>query len=87
MAAEALKHTIEEGPPKGPALDAVIIAQYQRMTHYGIAGFGTVAAYAKALKLTDANKRLKAATKDTYSSDEFMTTLAEAVVNIKAVEA
>ncbi|MHB8284061.1 MAG: YciE/YciF ferroxidase family protein, partial [Caulobacteraceae bacterium] len=44
LATEALKHTIEEAPEKGPVLDAAIIAQYQRMTHYGITGFGTVAA-------------------------------------------
>ncbi len=49
LAAEAIKHTVEEAPKKGPVLDAAIIAQYQRMTHYGITGFGTVAAFAKAL--------------------------------------
>ena len=49
LAAEATKHVIEEGPDKGPVLDVLIIAQYQRMTHYGIAGFGTAAAFAKAL--------------------------------------
>jgi ferritin-like metal-binding protein YciE len=46
---EAIKHTVDEAPEKGPVLDAAIIAQYQRMTHYGITGFGTVAAFAKAL--------------------------------------
>ncbi|RYE99139.1 MAG: DUF892 family protein, partial [Oxalobacteraceae bacterium] len=51
LVAEALKHTVEEAPKSGPVLDAAIIAQYQRMTHYGITGFGTVAAFAKALKL------------------------------------
>ena len=30
---EAIKHTIDDAPPKGPVLDAAIIAQYQRMTH------------------------------------------------------
>ena len=54
---EAIKHTIDEAPDKGPVLDAAIIAQYQRLTHYGITGFGTVAAFAKALKLDDDNKR------------------------------
>ena len=32
---EALKHTVEEAPENGPVLEAAIIAQYQRMTHYG----------------------------------------------------
>ena len=87
LCAEAVKHTIEEGPAKGPVLDATIIAQYQRMTHYGIAGFGTVMAFAQALKLTDDTKALKAATKDIYGSDEYASQLANTGVNIAAVEA
>jgi ferritin-like metal-binding protein YciE len=82
---EALKHTTgEDAPKKGPVLDAQIIAQYQRMTHYGIAGFGTVASFAGTLGLKDAQKRLKALTKDTYSGDAFMTRLAETAVNSDA---
>ena len=86
LVTEALKHTIEEGPKKGPVLDAVIIAQYQRMTHYGITGFGTVAAFSKALKLQDDNKQLRAAVKDMYMADELMTQLAEAAVNTDAAD-
>ena len=84
LVAEAVKHTIEEGPEKGPVLDAQIIAQYQRMTHYGIAGFGTAGAFAKALGLKDDAKKLAAATKDIYGGDEFMTKLAETSVNLAA---
>lgn len=84
LVAEATKHTTEEAPKKGPVLDAVIIAQYQRMSHYGIAGFGTAAAYAKALGLKEANKKLREATKDIYGGDEYMTKLAETSVNIDA---
>ena len=83
---EAIKHTIEDAPDKGPVLDAAIIAQYQRMTHYGVTGFGTVAAFAKALKLKDDHKQLKAAVKDMYGADELMTELAEAAVNEDAVD-
>lgn len=46
---EALKHSVKEAPKDGALLDIVIIAQYQRMSHYGITGFGTAAAYAQAL--------------------------------------
>ncbi len=81
---EATKHTSEEAPKKGPVRDAVIIAQYQRMTHYGIAGFGTAAAYAKALGLKDDTRSLKDATKEIYLGDEFGTRLAETSVNINA---
>ena len=84
LVSEAIKHTIDHGPEKGPILDAAIIAQVQRMTHYGITGFGTVAAFSKALKLPDDNKQLKAAVKDMYKSDELMTELAEAAVNAEA---
>ena len=84
LVTEALKHSVEEAPEKGPVLDAVIIAQYQRMTHYGITGFGTVSAFAKALKLGDDHKQLGAAVKDIYQSDELMTELAEGAVNRSA---
>jgi ferritin-like metal-binding protein YciE len=86
LVAEAIKHTLEDGPDKGPVLDAAIIAQYQRMTHYGITGFGTVAAFSKALKLNDDNGQLKKAVKDMYVADELMTELAEAAVNADAVD-
>ena len=86
LVTEATKHIIEEGPDKGPLLDVVIIAQYQRMSHYGIAGFGTAAAYAKAIGLKDDNKKLREATKEIYGGDEYMTKLAEMSVNIQAEE-
>jgi ferritin-like metal-binding protein YciE len=86
LAAEALKHTVEEGPDKGPVLDAAIIAQCQRMTHYGITGFGTIAAFSKALGLSDDNEKLRSAVKSMYQSDELMTELAEAAVNADAVD-
>jgi ferritin-like metal-binding protein YciE len=84
---EATKHVLEEGPKKGPLLDVLIIAQYQRMTHYGIAGFGTAAAYAEALGRKDDAKQLNDATKEIYGSDEYMTKLAETAVNLKAEDA
>jgi ferritin-like metal-binding protein YciE len=87
LAAEATKHVLEEGPKKGPILDVLIIAQYQRMTHYGIAGFGTAAAYANALGLADDQEKLRAATKEIYDGDAYMTKLAESSVNLTAEDA
>jgi len=84
LVAEAIKHTTEEAPKKGPVLDAVIIAQFQRMTHYGIAGFGTAASFANTLGNKDAKKQLDALTKSTYGGDQYMTKLAETLVNIDA---
>ena len=86
LVAEAIKHTVDEAPERGPVLDASIIGQYQRMTHYGITGYGTVAAFAKALRLNDDRTKLKAAVKDMYNTDELMTELAESAVNSEAVK-
>jgi len=83
---EAVKHTLEDAPVKGPLLDAAIIAQFQRMTHYGITGFGTVAAFSKALGFEDDTNRLKAAVKEMYGADELMSELAEAAVNADAAD-
>lgn len=82
---EANKHTSgEDAPKKGPVRDAQIIAQYQRMSHYGLAGFGTAAAYAKALGLKEDTKRLKQVTKEIYLGDEYGNRLAETSVNMQA---
>jgi ferritin-like metal-binding protein YciE len=84
---EALKHTVHEAPRKGPVLDAAIIAQYQRMTHYGITGFGTVGAFAKALGLDDDASKLAAAVKDMHGADDLVSQLAESAVNLAAATA
>lgn len=86
LVSEFTKHTTEEAPTDPDAFDAVVISQYQRMSHYGIAGFGTAAAYAEALGLSDDRKKLDAITKDIYGADEYGTKLAETAVNLKAKE-
>jgi ferritin-like metal-binding protein YciE len=83
---EARSHIFEDGADKGPVLDAQIIAQYQRMTHYGLAGFGTAAAFAKALGRDADRRRLEELVRDIYQGDAFATRLAETSVNIKATE-
>ena len=73
---EAKKHALEEDLE--PSMrDLVIIAQYQRMSHYGLAGFGTAAAYAEALGEKDGATKLKAIIKDIYKADEYTSQLAE----------
>jgi ferritin-like metal-binding protein YciE len=54
------------------------------MSHYGIAGFGTAAAFADALGLDDAVSKLKEATGDIYESDDYMSELAERSENLEA---
>lgn len=79
---EALKHTGDEAPRNADLLDVEIIAQYQRMSHYGIAGFGTATAYAEALGMQDHAKRLKAIVSDIYKADEYTSTLSQKAAKV-----
>ena len=74
---EATKHVTKEAPESGELLDIVIIAQYQRMSHYGLAGFGTAAAYATALDMTDHATKLHAIVADIHKGDDYASKLAE----------
>jgi ferritin-like metal-binding protein YciE len=73
---EAKHHALEENLD-GAMRDLVIISQYQRMSHYGLAGFGTAAAYAEALGLKDDAAKLKSIVKDIYNADEYTSELAQ----------
>lgn len=64
--------------------DAMIITQYQRMTHYGIAGYGCVLAFAKRLKLDGEVTKLAECLDHTYEGDREMTALAVNEVNLAA---
>ena len=86
LVAEAVKHTVDEAPQVGAVLDAAIIAQFQRMTHYGITGFGTVAAFARALRLSAHSDKIETAVKDMHRADDLMSELAEAAVNAEAAQ-
>lgn len=86
LVTEATKHTGEEAPKKGPLLDLVIISQYQRMTHYGIAGFGTAAAYAGALGRSEEQEKLSSAVKDMFGGDKYMSKLAETAATVAEKE-
>lgn len=75
---EATQHALEsELPPQ--LRDLEMIAQYQRMSHYGLAGFGTVAAYAEALGMHEEASKLKSIVSDIYKADEYASSLAEGV--------
>lgn len=74
---EALKHTTKEAPEDGELLDIVIVAQYQRMCHYGIAGFGCATAYAEALGMKDHVAKLRTIVADIYKADEYASKLVE----------
>jgi ferritin-like metal-binding protein YciE len=84
LVSEATKHTTKEAPSDGELLDITILAQYQRMCHYGLAGFGTAAAYAASLGLKDDEKLLRKMTTEIYKSDEYATRLNERTSKIAA---
>lgn len=81
---EAKKHALEADIDDSDVRDVAIIAQYQRMCHYGIAGFGTAAAFADALGKDDQANTLREMVEDIYSADDYMSNLAERSVNLNA---
>ncbi|MBN8873804.1 MAG: DUF892 family protein [Rhodospirillales bacterium] len=74
---EARAHALAATPQDPKLGDLAIIAQYQRMSHYGVAAFGTAAAYAHALGLTQDEQTLKSVVSDIYKGDAIATHLAE----------
>ena len=83
---EALKHSVKEAPEDGELRDIAIIAQYQRMSHYGIAGFGSAAAYASALGKKDHVTKLKGIVSEIYQGDEYASKLGEKTAKIASKE-
>ena len=81
---EARKHVLDADIEDTDVRDVVIVAQYQRMCHYGIAGFGTAKAFAEALGKKEHVSKLDAITSDIYDADENMSDLAERSVNLEA---
>lgn len=61
--------------------DAMIITQYQRMTHYGLAGYGCVVAFARRLGFNDQADKLQTCLDNTYGGDRIMTEIAQGGVN------
>ncbi|MFO6431728.1 ferritin-like domain-containing protein [Erythrobacter sp. W302b] len=87
LAAEARAHGVEADFADEDVRDASIIAQYQRMTHYGISGYGTAVAFARRLGLEDDASVLAQCLEDTRSGDTHMTQIASGEVNPAAAEA
>ena len=76
LVTEARKHALEAGFADDDVQDAAIIAQYQRLAHYAITGYGTLKAWAKRLDLAEDAKVLDECTASTYEGDEDMTKIA-----------
>lgn len=73
---EALAHGIEESFGDKDAQDAMIIAQYQRMVHYALAGYGTLVAFANRLGLDGDAAVLEKCLDACYDGDRRMTAIA-----------
>jgi ferritin-like metal-binding protein YciE len=84
---EALKHGVKEAPEDAELKDIVIIGQYQRMCHYGITGFGSAKAIAKALGMTDHVTKLENIVSDIYSADELSSHMGEKLAKAAAKHA
>ena len=81
---EAQAHALNADFSDGDVRDAVIISQYQRMAHYGIAGYGCCSAFARRLDLIKDADRLQECLDSTYHGDKEMSFIATGEVNKKA---
>src|SRR5690606_17723767 len=69
----------------GPVRDAAIIAASQKIEHYEIATYGTLATYAKLLGHKPALSLLLQTLKEEKGCDNLLTKLAKSEINLKAV--
>lgn len=82
---EAMKGLITEAQEameeieKGPVLDAAIIAAGQRIEHYEIASYGTVATFAEAMGEQEIHDLLAETLQEEKETDERLTEVAQSV--------
>jgi ferritin-like metal-binding protein YciE len=82
MKCMAMEGLVEEGREiieeieKGPVLDAALIGAAQKVEHYEIASYGTLAAFAKQLGHQEALKLLLETLKEEKATDEKLSVLA-----------
>lgn len=68
----------------GATRDAALIAGAQRAEHYEMAGYGTAAAWARTLGLTEIAASLEQTLEEEKAADQALSDLAEGEVNISA---
>jgi ferritin-like metal-binding protein YciE len=84
---------VEEGKAKmkedldEATMDAALIAAAQRVEHYEMAAYGTLAAWAKAMQHTEAANLLSMTLEEEKATDEKLTQLAEGGINHEAAVA
>ena len=77
------KSIMEETEP-GAVRDAGIIAASQKIEHYEIATYGTLAAFAKVLKEKRCLKNLLETLEEEKQCDELLSSIADTNLNTKA---
>lgn len=73
-----------DGSEKGPVRDAGLIGAAQKVEHFEIAAYGTLAALADQLGYTQAKQLLAETLKEEKATDEKLTKLAKQDINRKA---
>lgn len=84
LVAEALSDVFDEEFTDDDSRDAVIVAQYQRMAHYAIAGYGCLLAFARRIGAKDDIATLEKCLESGYAGDRRMTEVASAGINADA---
>jgi ferritin-like metal-binding protein YciE len=69
----------------GAIRDAGIIAACQKVEHYEIASYGTMIAYARLLKHTEAKNLLETILKEEKAANKALSKLAVSEINLKAI--
>ena len=89
---EAMRGLIEEAQhemqdaDKGPMMDVVIIAAAQRIEHYEIAAYGTIATLAKSAGMKEVGDLMGQSLAEEKKMDEELSKIAEAEVNMAFIE-
>ncbi|MEO9779736.1 MAG: ferritin-like domain-containing protein [Sedimentitalea sp.] len=81
---EAKAHALNETFGDDDTRDAMIITQYQRMVHYGLAGYGCLVAFANRLGHDGDGAILQECLDGTYDGDRSMTDIAADGINAAA---
>jgi ferritin-like metal-binding protein YciE len=81
LAKEAKAHVFDAEFGSHEARDAMIITQYQRMVHYGIAAYGCLVAFANRLEHDEDGAILQECLDNTYDGDKTMTKIATGGIN------
>jgi ferritin-like metal-binding protein YciE len=85
LVAEAQSDVFDTEYTDDDTRDAAIIAQYQRMAHYAIAGYGTIRAFAGRLGLDAERDAAQECLDKSYDGDRRFTDIATGEVNPQAV--